>query len=55
MISILTLAVGGGVYYFERQAGNEQLAWVVAGLTVFMVLAMWLFPETGSKKNDEDS
>ena len=25
MISLLTLVVGGGVHYFERQAGNMDL------------------------------
>ena len=53
MLSILTLIVGAVVIYFERQAGNDHLAWVVAGLTVFMVLAMWLFPETGGKNGSK--
>jgi len=50
MLSVLTLIVGAGVHYFERQAGNDDLAWVVAGLSVFMVLAMWIFPETDKKE-----
>ncbi len=53
MISVLTLIVGAIVHFFERQAGNDLLAWVVAGLAVFMVLAMWLFPETGSKNGSK--
>ena len=53
MLSILTLIVGAVVIYFERQAGNDYLAWGVAGLTVFMVLAMWLFPETGNKNGSK--
>ena len=50
MLSLIALAVGAGAHYWERQAGNEPLSWVVAALAVFMVLAMWIFPETGSKK-----
>jgi hypothetical protein len=50
MLSIVALAVGASVHYWERQGGNEQLSWMVAALAVFMVLAMWIFPETKSKK-----
>ena len=53
MISVLTLIVGATVHFFERQAGNDHLAWIVAGLAVFMVLAMWLFPETGGKNSSK--
>jgi hypothetical protein len=53
MISVLTLIVGSTVHFFERQAGNDHLAWVVAGLAIFMVLAMWLFPETGRKNGSK--
>ena len=51
MLSIVALAVGAGAHYWERQGGNEQLSWIVAALAVFMVLAMWIFPETSSKKS----
>jgi hypothetical protein len=50
MLSIVVLAVGAGAHYWERQSGNGQLSWMVAALAVFMVLAMWIFPETKSKK-----
>jgi len=53
MLSLVALAVGAGVHYWERQQGNEQLSWIVAGLAVFMVLAMWIFPETGSTKGEK--
>ena len=54
MISLLVLVVGGVVHWWEKQAGNEHLSWDVAGLAVFMVLAMWIFPETGSRKGNKD-
>tara|TARA_R110000868_G_scaffold34509_8_gene124706 strand:+ start:643 stop:816 length:174 start_codon:yes stop_codon:yes gene_type:complete len=50
MISLLTLVVGGGVHYFERQAGNMDLAWIATALSIFMVAAMWIFPEATKKK-----
>ena len=50
-LSLIALLVGAGVYYWENQASNADLSWMVAGLTVFMVLAMWIFPEPGGDKN----
>jgi len=51
-ISIVVLVVAGVAHWYEKQVGNEQLSWVVVGLGAFMVLAMWLFPETGSRKGN---
>jgi hypothetical protein len=51
-LSVLTLLVGAAVHVYERDLGNDHLSWVVAGLAVFMVLAMWIFPETGGRKKD---
>ncbi len=53
MLSVVVLIVGAVVHMFEKDAGNTQLSWVVAGLAVFMVLAMWIFPETGSRKGNK--
>lgn len=52
-LSVLTLLVGAAVHLWEASLGNVELSWIVAGLTVFMVLAMWLFPETGGKTDDD--
>jgi len=52
MLSVLVLAVGAAVHLYEKSEGHEQLSWVVAALAVFMVCAMWIFPETGSRKGD---
>jgi hypothetical protein len=54
ILSLVVLLVGGVAHWYEKQAGNEQLSWVVAALAVFMVLAMWIFPETGSRKGNKD-
>ncbi len=53
MLSILTLIVGAAAFIFERQDGNDDLAWVVAGLTVFMTLAIWMFPEARKKSGSK--
>ncbi|MEK9724513.1 MAG: hypothetical protein VW405_13660 [Rhodospirillaceae bacterium] len=52
-LSVLTLTVGAAVHFWEADQGNADLAWIVAGLTVFMVLAMWVFPETGGKADKD--
>lgn len=53
-ISVVTLIVGALVHLYEQNAGNEQLSWIVVGLAVFMVLAMWIFPEAGKRISDSD-
>ena len=50
IVSSLTLAAGIGYYFFEKALGDPQLAYVGCGLSIFMVVAMWVFPETGTKK-----
>ena len=50
MVSALTLVAGGGFYYFEKLYGDSSVALVGGCLAVFMVVAMWVFPETGQKQ-----
>lgn len=53
---ILTLLVGGltfVMYKFELQIGNEPIQYFVLGLGVFMILALWLFPEAGKRPNEK--
>ena len=52
-LSILVLVVGVLMYIWEVGQGNVQLSWVVIGLSVFMVFAMWIFPETGQTREDQ--
>jgi magnesium-transporting ATPase (P-type) len=49
IVSALTLVVGAIFYYFESQYGQAHVATVGALLSVFMVLAMWIFPEAGDR------
>ena len=51
VLSIVVLCIGFVMYWYEKGNGDEQISWVVIGLAVFMVLAMWVFPETGKLKN----
>ena len=49
IVSLLTLVAGALFYYFEAQYGQVRVARVGAFLSVFMVLAMWIFPEAGDR------
>ena len=51
-LSIVVLVVGVLMYIWEAGQGNVQLSWIVIGLSVFMVFAMWIFPETGQTGED---
>ena len=48
-ISVIVLVGGGILYYLERVLGDPLVATVGGVLAVFMVVAMWIFPETGNK------
>ena len=52
-LSIVVLVVGVLMYIWEADQGNFQLSWIVIGLSVFMVFAMWIFPETGQTREDQ--
>ncbi|MDP4796410.1 MAG: hypothetical protein NWR87_05815 [Rhodospirillales bacterium] len=46
-ISVMALAVVGGFSLMNLNGGNETVGYVGLGLAALMVLAMWIFPETG--------
>lgn len=50
MVSAITLVVGGGFYFFERLYGDSNVALVGGCLAIFMVVAMWVFPEVAQKQ-----
>lgn len=52
-LSIVVLVVGVLMYIWEVDQGNVQLSWIVIGLSIFMVFAMWIFPETGQTREDQ--
>jgi hypothetical protein len=49
-VSVVTLAVGGMFCLLEYHYGETILGWVGIGLSVFMVMAMWLFREPGQRR-----
>ena len=49
IVSIITLVVGGAFYFSESYYGETVLGWAGVGLSVFMVIAMWLFREPGRR------
>ena len=54
MLSIVVCLVAGVLVYFEHRAGAIDVAWVAGFLGLFMVFAVWLFPETRKQKNTPD-
>ena len=54
LLSIVVCMVAGVLAYFEHRAGAADVAWVAVFLGLFMVFAVWLFPETRKQKNTSD-
>lgn len=50
MVSLVTLLAAAAIAYWEYSNGRTDLTWVVIGTGIFMVIAMWIFPEAGVKK-----
>ena len=52
IVSVVTLIVAALFAYWEKSNGRQDLFWIVIGLAIFSVIAMWVFPEAeGGKKN----
>jgi len=51
-LSLLTALVAAFAYYHQHILGHDRIQYVVAFLGVFMIFAMWLFPEV---KRDESA
>ncbi|MDA8637756.1 hypothetical protein N9L49_03985 [Rhodospirillales bacterium] len=50
VISLLTVLVVGGFSYMQLGGANHKVAYTGFALLVLMLLAMWIFPETGKVK-----
>ena len=52
-ISVIVALVGVGALFFEQRFGDMAVGVVALLLALFMILSMWIFPET--KGADDDS
>ena len=53
-ISVIVGLVGLGAFFLEQQFGDKTVGVVALLLAVFMILAMWIFPETKGAKSDKE-
>ena len=53
IVSALAFIVVGGFSYSQLDGPNANIAYVGMGLAALMVLAIWIFPETGRAKSLE--
>jgi hypothetical protein len=44
-LSVLTILVAAIAAYYQHAIGHDRLQYAVAFLGLFMIFAMWLFPE----------
>ena len=51
-LSLLVVLVAAIASYFQHMLGHDRIQYVVAFLGLFMISAMWLFPEV---KRDESA
>jgi hypothetical protein len=50
IVSVLTLVVAAILAYWGGSPIRPEFSTFVIGTSVFMVIAMWIFPEAGGKK-----
>jgi hypothetical protein len=51
-LSLLVVLVAALAAYYQHTLGHDRIQYVVAFLGLFMIFAMWLFPEV---KRDESA
>ena len=51
-VSVIVTLVGIGAFVFEQQFGDSIVGVVAILLAVFMILSIWIFPETKGTDND---
>jgi hypothetical protein len=52
MVSALSLIVAAVLAYWSGSPIRPEFSTYIMVTAVFMVLAMWIFPEAGAKKHD---
>ena len=51
-VSVIVALVGMGALFLEQQFGDRAVGVVAILLAVFMILSIWIFPETKGTDND---
>ncbi|HKY95393.1 MAG TPA: hypothetical protein VJL84_08805 [Kiloniellales bacterium] len=52
VISLLVAAVAAAMFFYQDDIGFEVNKWIVVALALFMILALWLFPEAKARPRD---
>lgn len=52
IVSVVTLIVAAVLAYWSGSPIHPEYSTMVVVIAVFMVVAMWIFPEAGVKKAD---
>jgi membrane protein YdbS with pleckstrin-like domain len=52
VVSIVVLIVAGVLAYWSHSPVRPEFGTFVIATAIFMVIAMWIFPEAGVKKGD---
>ena len=52
MVSVLSLIVAAILAYWSGSPVRPEFSSYIMVTAVFMVVAMWIFPEAGAKKRD---
>ena len=51
-VSVVVLIVAAVLAYWSGSPVRHEFSTLLMGIAVFMVAAMWVFPEAGVKKSD---
>jgi hypothetical protein len=52
IISLLVAGVAAAMFFYQQDLGLELNKWIVVALALFMILALWLFPEAKAQPRD---
>ncbi len=52
IVSVIALLVAGVLAYWQGSPIRPEFSTFVMGAAIFMVVAMWVFPEAGGKKRE---
>jgi hypothetical protein len=50
VVSVIVLIVAGVLAYWNQSPVRPEFGHFIIGTAIFMVIAMWIFPEAGVKK-----